>query len=141
MAAKGGEPLAGANAVVPVIGKMEAALDSLALAATNDKAVVQQLTAANLALTNTVVTLTAAIKKLVEAAAKKKGTVASMSTPGRVPGANATYPGNYCWTHRHRVSKGHTSETCSNKAEGHKNNATAADTKGGSKNNKGWDKA
>ena len=64
--------------------------------ATNDKTVVKQLTAANLALTNTVAILTAANKKLVEAAAKKKGTGTTTSTPGRVPGANAQYPGNYC---------------------------------------------
>jgi len=86
-----------------------------------------------------VVTLTAAKKKLVEAAAKKKGTGTTTSIPGRVPGANALYPGNYCWAHGHQVSKGHTSATCSNNAEGHKENATAADTKGGSNNNKGWD--
>jgi hypothetical protein len=48
---------------------MEAALDNLALAATSDKATLQQLTAANLALTTTVATLTATNKKLVDAAA------------------------------------------------------------------------
>ena len=46
-------------------------MDNLALAATSDKATVQQLTAANLALTPTVATLTATNKKLVNAAAKK----------------------------------------------------------------------
>jgi hypothetical protein len=75
---------------------MDPALDNLALAATNNKTVVQKLTEANLALTNTVATLTADNKKLVEAAAKKKGTGTTMSTPGRVSGANAPYPGNYC---------------------------------------------
>jgi hypothetical protein len=39
-------------------------LDNLALAATNDKTALQQLTAANLALTTTVSTLTIANKKL-----------------------------------------------------------------------------
>ena len=69
LAAKGGEPLGGAHAVLPVIGKMEAALDNLALAATNNTTVLQQLTAANLALTTMVATLTATNKKLVETAA------------------------------------------------------------------------
>ena len=72
LALKGSEPLGGAHAVIPVTGKIEAALDNLALAATSDKATVQQLTAANLALTTTVATLTATNKKLVDAAAKKK---------------------------------------------------------------------
>jgi hypothetical protein len=71
LASKGGEPLGVAHAAIPVTGKMEAALDNLALAATSDKATVQQLTAANLALTTTVATLTATNKKLVDAAAKK----------------------------------------------------------------------
>ena len=47
-------------------------MDNLVLAATSDKATVQQLTAANLALTTTVSTLTATNKKLVNAAARKK---------------------------------------------------------------------
>jgi hypothetical protein len=71
LASKGGEPLGGAHAAIPVTGAMEAALDNLALAATSNKTTVQQLTAANLALTTTVATLTATNKKLVEAAAKK----------------------------------------------------------------------
>jgi hypothetical protein len=122
------------------MGKMEIAIDNLAFAATNDKAVVQQLTAANLALTTTVATLTAANNKFIKAAAKK-GTGPTLLTSGKTPGKNAPYPRNYCWTHGHRVSKLHTSETCTRKAEGHVNDATAADTKGGSKQNKGWDKA
>ena len=73
--------MGGAYAVVPVIGKMEAALNNLTLAATNNKTVVQQLTVANLALTNTVAMLTAANKKLVKAAATKKGTGATTTRP------------------------------------------------------------
>jgi hypothetical protein len=85
--------------------------------------------------------LTAANKKLVKAAAKKKGTGTTTTTSGRMPGANALYPENYCWTHRHQVSKLHMSETCTNKAEGHKNDATSADMKEGSKYNISWNKA
>jgi hypothetical protein len=50
----GGEPLGGAHGVIPAaapaIGRLETALNNLALAATNDTAVLQQLIAANLAL-------------------------------------------------------------------------------------------
>jgi hypothetical protein len=139
LASKGGEPLGGANAVTPVMGTMEAALDNLALAATSDKATVQQLTAANLALTTTVATLTATNKKLVDAAAKKKpgaGTGAA-----KTPDPDKAVPGGYCWTHGHRVKKSHTSATCTNRAEGHDEKATPKDTKGGSEANKDWHKA
>ncbi len=79
---------------------MEAALDNLALAATSGKETVQQLTAANLALTTTVATLTATNKKLVDAAAKKKpGATVGGRTPAEL--ADKPVPGGYCWTHRH----------------------------------------
>jgi hypothetical protein len=139
LASKGGEPLGGANAVTPVTGTMEAALDNLALAATSDKATIQQLTAANLALTTTVATLTATNKKLVDAAAKKKpgaGTGAA-----KTPDPDKAVPGGYCWTHGHRVKKSHTSATCTNRAEGHDKKTTSNDTKGGSEANKDWHKA
>ena len=45
LASKGGKILGGAHAAIPVTGKTEAALDNLALAATSDKATVQQLKA------------------------------------------------------------------------------------------------
>ena len=120
---------------------MEAALDNLALAATSNKATVQQLMAANLAFTTTVATLTATNKKLVDASAKKKpgATAGENQTPAEL--ADKPVPGGYCWTHGHRVCKSHTSETCSNKVEGHDNKATSKDTKGGSSANKDWHKA
>ena len=40
LAAKGGELPGGAHVVIPVIGKMEAALDNLTLAATSDKSTI-----------------------------------------------------------------------------------------------------
>jgi hypothetical protein len=121
---------------------MEVALDNLALAATSNKATVQQLTAANLALTTTVATLTATNKKLVDAAAKKKSgaTTGAPKTPAELY-ADRSVPGGYCWTHGHWVRKIHTSKTCPHKDKGHKDKATAKDTMGGSEKNKGWDKA
>ena len=52
------------------LNSLEIALDNLALAATTNTAMLQQLTAANLVLTNSVAALTATNKKLVETAAK-----------------------------------------------------------------------
>ena len=81
-ASGGGEPLRGANAVLPApagtIDCLGTALDNLALAAANDTTVLQQLTAANLALTTSNAMLTAANKKLSEALAKTP----APTTPG-----------------------------------------------------------
>jgi hypothetical protein len=121
----------------PAIGRLETALNNLALAATNNTAVLQQLIAANLALMAIITLITATNKKLVDAATRRGGTPAA--TPGRgwtqvaTPGPGWTQaatqaatpvatpagicatkkpcPGNYCWTHGHRVSKHHTSAT------------------------------
>jgi len=139
----GGEPLRGAHSVLPAppvsIDRLGTALDNLALAAANDTTVLQQLTAANLALTTSNATLTAANKKLSEALAKlPASTPRSPGPPGtpRVP--NKPFPGNYCWTHGHRISELHTSATCGNKAAGHKDAVTASNMMGGSDLDKGW---
>ena len=138
LASGGGEPLGGAHGVTPsglppTMDRLESALDNLALAATNDRTVLEQLTAANLALTTTVATLTATNKKLADKA--KSGTPGAPAKSTRNP-----YPGNYCWTHGHRIGKDHTSATCGNKAAGHKDDATLSNTMGGSEKDKGWDK-
>jgi hypothetical protein len=61
-----GEPLGGAHGVIPAaapaIGHLKTALNNLTLAATNDTTVLQQLIAANLALTATITLLTATNK-------------------------------------------------------------------------------
>jgi hypothetical protein len=64
LASGGGELLGGAHGVLPTdppatINRLEVALDNLALTATNNAAVLQQLTATNLVLTNLVAALTA----------------------------------------------------------------------------------
>ena len=122
------------------MGEIEKALDNLALAATVDATILQQLTAANLSLTATVAALTATIKKL-----GGTGNPAPVTPAARTPakGGRPTktpHPGNYCWTHGHRVNIGHTSATCTHKAKGHCDDATAANTLGGSELDKGWDK-
>jgi hypothetical protein len=138
----GGELLGGAHSVLPApaasINRLGTALDNLALTAANNTTVLQQLTAANLALTTSNAMLTAANKKLSEALAKVPTT--TPRTPGtpRPPNKGKPFHGNYCWTHGHRISQLHTSATCGNKAEGHKDAAMASNTLRGSKTNKGW---
>ena len=161
LASGGVEPLSGAHGVLPgttalKMGELEKALDNLALAATNDTAILQQLTAANQSLTTTIATLTATNKKLVEAGRSRgpwtpasgtpatgtpaAGTPAAGTPVGRGKPNNAPHPGNYWWMHGHRVNIGHTSATCSRKATGHRDEATVANTLGGSERDKGWDK-
>ncbi len=141
----GGEPLGGAHGVLPAvgpaIGRLETALDNLALVATNDTAVLPQLTLANLALTATIGTLTATNKKLVDAAARAKGAPIAGAPIVVPPGERVqipAHPGNYCWTHGHCISKEHTSATCARKVTGHCDNATAANTLGENEKDKGW---
>jgi hypothetical protein len=122
--------------------RLEVSLNNLALAATNNATLLQQLMAANLAVTNTVTALTATNKKLVDAAATRVP-----ATPpaigGRRPGSTTTnkpFKRNYCWTHEHKVSKVHTSAICLFPAAGHRKDATLAnDTYGGSEKDTGWD--
>ncbi len=138
-----------ANNIMPaattdVMDALAGSLNNLALAATSNKTALQQLTAANLALTITVATLTVANKKLTK-------TVAQFNLPPNLrsgytgrggEGAQRNVPraiwGNYCWTHRYKTS--HTSATClaANPLPGHDASATVADTKGGKEWNKDW---
>ena len=113
----------------------------MALAATNKAGVLQQLTAANLALTNTVAALTATNKKLVDAAATRVPATPP-GTGGRLPGSgtpNKPFKGNYYLTHGHKCSKSLTNATCLYPAAGHRKDATLANTFGGSVKDKGWD--
>ncbi len=126
----------------PAIGRLETALDNLALTATNDTAVLQQLTLANLALTATIGTLTATNKKLVDVAKARAKRAPIVGAPIVGPPAERVrvpaHPGNYCWMHGHHIRKDHTSATCAAKATGHHDDATAANTLGGSEKDKGW---
>jgi hypothetical protein len=128
----GGKPHGGAHAMIPTfaptIDPISKVLENLALAALNDTTVLQQLTAAKLVLTALVASLTAANKKLADTLVRNKGIVApaTMATPAVAPAppkaclATRFFPGNYCWTHGHRVNQTHTSATSTCRAPGHK---------------------
>ncbi len=138
-------PLGSAHAVTPApattIDRLGIALDNSALAAANNTTVLQQLTASNLAPSSLVATPTAANKKLADGLAKAKSTSPPVAIPGAPKPVRSTsmpFPGRSCWTHGHQCSQHQTSKTCGNKAEGHKDNATAANMMGDSKANKGW---
>jgi hypothetical protein len=146
----GGKPLGGAHAVIPTAApttdRIGEALKNLALAALNNTTVLQQLTAANLALTALVTSLTVANKKLAETLACTKGgaapatpaTQAAAPAPPKARLATRLFLGNYCWTHGHKVNQTHTSATCTHRAPGHKEDMMTANTMASSKAGKGW---
>eukprot|EP00804_Cyclotella_cryptica_P016761 CCRYP_002058-RA/>CCRYP_002058-RA protein AED:0.43 eAED:0.43 QI:0/-1/0/1/-1/1/1/0/185 len=47
-------------------------------------------------------------------------------------------PNGYCWSHGYKVKMGHSSMTCNKRLDGHKNNASRANTMGGKEYNKDW---
>jgi hypothetical protein len=140
--ASGGGGCWGAHGVLPAvvmaIGQLECALDNLALVATIDSDVLQQLTAVNLALTTTLMALTATNKTFVDSAAKAQAAANLTAMAEGRHSIGKPWPGNYCWTHDHQASKEHMSATCGNKAVGHRDDATTANTMGGSNKDKGW---
>jgi hypothetical protein len=133
------------STAAPTIDCIGEALQNLALAASNNLTALQQLTAANLALTMSVTSLTAANKELGDALAHTKGvaapatpaTLAAAPAPSKARLATRPFPGNYCWIHGHKVDQTNTSATCTCRALGHKEDATTANTMGGSKADKG----
>ncbi len=140
----GREPLGGAHTVIPTatptINCISAALKNLALAASNDTTVLEQLMAANLALTASVTLLMAANKKLADALARNKDGAAPAAAPAMEKGrmTNKPFPENYCRTCGHWVNQNHTSGACENKAARHKDDVSSTNTMGGSNTDKGW---
>jgi hypothetical protein len=118
-------------------------LDNLALATTSNRTTVKQLMLQNLLLTTSVVTFTAADKKLTETVAccnlAPQGHSGSRGRggDGAQHGPEAIW-GNYCWVHVYKVL--HSSKTCNviGRKPGHNEAATVADTTGGVDFNKDW---
>ena len=118
------------------------ALDNIANAATNDA--------------NLIATLMAMIKALEIKANQPPPIIGTdttrntnTTTTGAIPFVPRVYTlaealaifdsTGYCWTHGWRVHASHTSAKCKKKKRGHKNEATSADTMGGSNKNQGWE--
>jgi hypothetical protein len=88
---------------LPTNDRIAEALQNLALAASNDTTILQQLLAANLSLTASVTSLTAANKKLLDSLARSKRGAAptTLATPAAAPAppkpclATRAFLGNY----------------------------------------------
>ena len=84
-------------------------------------------------------TLTLANRTLVREVASLRANLANSSSQT----ANSKLDGHfsktgYCWLHGYKVSKTHTSESCTNRKDVHKEKSTRRKPMGGSDWNKGW---
>ena len=117
------------------------ALDNLAMATVNDRNIIAQLTQANSELTATNKKLVQqmeealkSIKILMDNDVKRE-----KERSDRTKAYNERFdPMGYCWSHGYKVTHDHNSCNCTAKKPGHKDNATRANTMGGSQLNKNW---
>ena len=122
----GGNNFQSANAIQEeAITDISTALDNLAMAASNDRDIVAELTKNNSTLVNTNKSLTEQLKTANE-------TIKSLSKSITPKKRGSSKPhNNYCWSHGY-VYGAHNSETCNRKLEGHKDTATKDNRQGGS---------
>lgn len=123
-----------ANSVVtnPPNSEIATDLENLSLAAVNDRQMMQKLITANKTLIANNKTLTEKITTAVKAFTNLTTNNRNLPPPD---------PKGYCWMHGYIVSPGHSRKSCTNKAEGHKDEETRANIMGGSDKNKDWKQA
>jgi hypothetical protein len=105
------------------------ALANLATATAADRSVVAALTQANSNL----------VKQLKETASELRELKALLHQERCdkwVPRSFKASASNYCWTHRYKFGKTHTSHACNTLNPGHKAESTRAENMGGSQANK-----
>ena len=127
--------------------KMVSALDNLANAAVQKNDTFEQLVASNKTLTEAIKSQQDENKKLLAII-----TALSISDRGAASGKTSTTTGGgrdipwdpegYCWSHGYKIKIGHSSATCENQKDGHKQHLTAkrGDEQGGCMWNKTWGK-
>ena len=154
LASWGGEPLHAANAAtaptnfIPAQGggtldatthaTLDTYLDNLANAATNEATIIARLSERLDSLATQMASINTAINNLTQTNNNSNANRLNYSRNNNNNRTNYAVNG-YCWTHGYKVGTTHSSTTCSNKAEGHKDNATSANTMNGSTANRGWD--
>jgi hypothetical protein len=128
-------------------------INSLAMAATSNRDVMTQLTLTNKQLVQTNHHLTEQLgKAFVELAQHKKQQgpkpkpTTTTKTPSQASGTQPPFdhaawllsldPLGYCWSNGYRVVCGHNSKDCKGKIHGHQDDATRANTMGGSEKGK-----
>jgi hypothetical protein len=122
-----------------LLDSIDNALGDLASAASNKKAVLEQLIVSNSSLAPSNSTLTNQVKTLHDQLPAK-----SRGGGGRGGGSNdpnkrrGPDPAGYCWPHGYHVGHGHTGHTCSDPKKGHLPTTTHNNIMGGSVANKDW---
>jgi hypothetical protein len=115
------------------------ALDNLASAASNKKAILEQLIASNSSLATSNSNLTNQVKTLHDQLVAKSRSgicrVAGSNDPDKRRGPD---PDGYCWFHGYRVGHGHIGHTCSFPKEGHQPTAMRNNIMGSFIANKDW---
>lgn len=117
------------------------ALDNLALSATNDHRLMEQLIANNATLTKNNQELSNHLKAALQAIESIKDDQDKQEAKRveRIKRYEAKIdPNGYCHTHGYKVVKGHNSRTCTHKGPQHKDDATRDNIMGGSTKNKDW---
>ena len=114
------------------------AFQNLAMAATTDKSTIAQLVNANAKLVEANKLLTEHITTLQQQCRTTTTTPVNTFTARKAKQDWTMDPKGYCWTHGYRVSVGHNGYTCSNKRNGHKDEATRDNIMGGNTQNKNW---
>jgi hypothetical protein len=105
------------------------ALANLATATAADRGVVATLTEANARLAKQLEDNSNEMREL-------KGLLKKERTERRGQHSFNPSPNNYCWTHRYKVANTHTSLSCNFPKQGHNQEATRAESMGGSQANK-----
>jgi hypothetical protein len=122
-----------------LLNSINNALNNLASAASNKKAILLQLIASKSSLATSNSTLTNQVKTIHDQPAAK-----SRGGSGRGGGSNDPNkrrrpdPVGYCWSHGCRFGHGHTGQTCYSPKDGHQPTATCNNIMGGSVTNKDW---
>jgi hypothetical protein len=122
-----------------LLDSIDNALDNLASAASNKKAILEQLIASNSSLATSNSNLTNQVKTLHDQnAAKTRSSVCRVAgsiDPNKRRGPD---PDGYFWSHGYHVGHGHNGHTCSHPKEGHQPTATRNNIMDGSIANKEW---
>jgi hypothetical protein len=120
-----------------LLNSIDNTLDNLASAASNKKAILEQLIASNSSLATSNSNLTNQVKTLLDQLAAKSrggsGRGAGSNNPNKRRGPD---PDGYCWSHGYHVGHGHCGHTCSYPKEGHQPTATCNNIMGSSIANK-----
>jgi hypothetical protein len=113
------------------------AIANLATATASDRSTVASLTSTNSTLSSEVTQATMKLTAANNTISSLKIEIAALKAGGNQREERTYTPNlNYCWTHGYKVSRRHTSDTCKGKRDGHKDDATRTDNKGGSQRGK-----